>query len=281
MGRLDDLAAVCAAAGLVVIEVDGWPSRGRGGTGGHSTGGYGSGAPNHVLVHHTASGPASDGWPDVEYCTFHDDDAPLCNLYLSRDGTVYVCAGMATNCNGSGVDPCGMLEDDTMNANSLAVEAGNDGVGEVWPARQLDAYTALVDALCSGYGIPVARCHSHQEYAPGRKTDPAGPARYASGPYPFDMHAFRADVDHGTIPAPEPAPIPIPEDDEMSLLLQCADGVYAGALAVAPDDLSRILFLSTAEDYAALAATGRYGSAALSGATFERLPGAEQIDVLE
>ena len=61
-------------------------------TGPAARAGYDGGKPDHVMCHHTASRPASDGWPDVNYCTFDDDDAPLCNLYLSRDGTVYVCA---------------------------------------------------------------------------------------------------------------------------------------------------------------------------------------------
>ena len=184
---LTDLAAVVAAAGLEVVEVDGWESRARG------SGGYDAGRPTHVIVHHTASPASSDGWPDVEYCTFHDDDAPLCNLYLSRDGTVYVCAAGATNTNGAGTDPCGITPADAMNSHAVGIEAGNDGTGEPWRGLQVDAYLDLVSALCDAYGIDPAQCHAHHEWAPSRKTDPAGPSPYA-GAGPWDMDAFRADL---------------------------------------------------------------------------------------
>ena len=195
MGRwLTDLADVMRTTGYPVTEVDGWQQRSRGGAGGRQTNGYQSGAPNHVMVHHTASGPSSDGWPDVNYCTFNDDDAPLCNLYLGRTGEIWVCAAAATNCNGSGEDPCGLIGDDTMNANAIAIEAGNNGTGETWPDAQLDSYVALCAALCAAYDIDNHRIHAHFEWCPGRKFDPAGPDRYAGGGADlWDMDAFRAD----------------------------------------------------------------------------------------
>ena len=186
---LADLADVCRWAGLDVIEVDGWHHRARG------SGGYDSGRPNHVMVHHTASGAGSDGWPDVNYCTFSDEDAPLCNLYLNRGGSVWVCAGGATNTNGSGQDPCNTTADDSMNSSAIGIEAGNNGSGELWPRAQLDALLTLTRALCDHYGIPTSRVHSHQEWAPGRKVDPAGPDRYASGGGTWNMDAFRSDLE--------------------------------------------------------------------------------------
>jgi hypothetical protein len=202
-----DLADVLRAAGLDVIEVDGWPHIARG------SGGYSSGLPNHVMVHHTASGPSSDGWPDVEYMTYQADAAPLTNLYLNRAGTVWVCAGGATNTNGSGIDPCATIADDTMNASAIGIEAANDGIGERWPDAQLDAYETLCRALCAAYGIPTWRIHGHAEYAPGRKIDPAGPPRYATGADTWRMDDFRATVDQ---PTPEPRP---PEDFDMDSFL--------------------------------------------------------------
>lgn len=198
-----DLADVCRRTGYPVIEVSGWPYQARG------SGGYDSGRPNHVMVHHTASGPGSDGWPDVNYCTFGDEDAPLCNLYLSRDGTIYVCAGGATNTNGTGHDPCGVTADDSMNSSAIGIEAGNDGVGERWPDRMLDSYNRLCAELCSAYGIPTGRIHAHFEWAPQRKTDPAGPDRYASGAVPWNMASFRADC-----AGPSPSPTPDPEEGD-------------------------------------------------------------------
>jgi hypothetical protein len=188
---LTDLAAVCRGTGLAVVEVDGWQSRARG------SGGYNPGCPDHVMIHHTASPPSADGWDDVNYCTFGDEDAPLCNLYLDRAGTVYVCAAGATNTNGSGQDPCGVCPDDSMNSHAVGIEAGNDGTGERWPDTQLDAFLTVCSALCAHYAIPVSRVHGHAEWAPSRKVDPAGPARYATGAATWDLDAFRADLTAG------------------------------------------------------------------------------------
>jgi hypothetical protein len=215
---LTDLADVCRRTGRPVVQVDGWQYRARG------SGGYDGGRPNHVMVHHTASGPESDGWDDVNYCTYGDEDAPLCNLYLARDGTIYVCAAGGTNTNGSGSDPCGLINDDAMNSSAIGVEAGNDGVGEPWPERQQDAYVALCDALCAAYGIGVVQVHGHAEWT-SRKIDPAGPSRYAWDDGTWDMDEFREDVGLGSIP-PEPAPGPTPtppqegDDDMPTFIIQ-------------------------------------------------------------
>ena len=91
------------------------------------------------------------------------------------------------------------------------------------------------------------------------------------------MDAFRDDVVGEPVPYP---PEPEPEDDMRTLLIQIADGPLAGGIAVAPPDLSRLFYLSTGADYSALAGTGAYDAVSLSGATVERIPGAEQIDVL-
>jgi hypothetical protein len=195
-----------------VIEVDGWPQRARG------SGGYDGGRPNHVMIHHTASGPDSDGWPDVNYCTFGDSDAPLCNLYLARDGTIYVCAGGATNTNGSGSDPCYAIADDSMNSSAIGIEAGNGGTGEPWPADQQVAYADLCDSLCEAYGIGIAQIHGHAEWT-SRKVDPAGPSDWAEGADTWDMDAFREYVRN----EPEPEPIPPTEDDDMAFLIINSD----------------------------------------------------------
>lgn len=207
---LTDLADVCRRTGYPVIEVDGWERRARG------SGGY-NGLPTHVMAHHTASGPSSDGWSDVNYCTFGDDDAPLCNLYLSRVPEIFVCAGGATNTNGSGSDPCGLIGDDAMNSTAIGIEAGNDGVGEVWNQAQQAAYVALVAELNAAYDIAPAQCHAHFEWT-SRKVDCAGPSEWAlSGSW--NMNAFRADVEiaGGTPKPPEPTPTPTGDPDMLAL----------------------------------------------------------------
>jgi len=209
---LTDLADVCARTGFPVLALDGWQTRARG------SGGYNSGLPNHLMAHHTASGPYQDGWPDANYCTFGSGDAPLCNLYLSRVPEIYVCAAGATNTNGSGQDPCAIVADDSMNSAAIGIEAGNDGVGEPWPERMLDCYVALCRVLCDAYGIAAGSIHAHFEWT-SRKIDPAGPARYASGSASWDMDRFRGDV-AGTAPGPTPPqpPNPTPDDEEDAML---------------------------------------------------------------
>lgn len=201
---LTDLADVCRAAGLPVIEVDGWKTRAR------SSGGFLAGRPNHLMTHHTASGPAADGWPDVNYMCYSSSIKPIANLYLARAGAVYVMAAGATNTNGVGRDPCGAIPENTMNVNAIGIEGANNGTGERWPDIQQDNYVLLVAALSDAYQIPPQRVHAHFEYAPARKIDPSGPSRWSPRPTgggeanEWLMDRFRSDVAEliGTTPAP-------------------------------------------------------------------------------
>ena len=257
-----DLADVARATGYPVVEVDGWEYRARG------SGGYNAGKPDHVMVHHTASGPSSDGWPDVNYCTFSDDDAPLCNLYLSREGEIFVCAGGATNTNGSG--DCVHLSPDTMNSSAVGIEAGNNGVGEAWPPTQQDAYIALCSALCSAYGIPTAHVESHAEYAPSRKTDPAGPSRWASSGT-WAMDGFRHDIGHRPEPSPAPPVAEGEEDEDMTYIARNKD---TGSLGLVSHGGAGVTFvwIMTGDDAAAYRSIG-IETAEVSSAQFDMLAG--------
>jgi len=180
------------------------------------------------MCHHTASNPSSDGQSDVNYMVSGSDAAPVANLYLSRSGKVWVMAGGATNTNGSGSDPCGHTPTDSMNTHAIGIEAANNGVGEPWPTVQQDVYVRLVHALCDHYAIPVGRVHSHFEWAPTRKIDPAGSSRYASGSNMWNMDGFRGDVITGGTPTPPtPTPTPTPEGmDETMMFVQHGSGVW-------------------------------------------------------
>jgi hypothetical protein len=142
------------------------------------------------MVHHTAS-HASPG-SDVGYMVDRADTRPIANLYLARDGVVYVLAAGPTNTNGAGSWPG--VPDDRMNAYAVGIEAGNDGVGEPWPPAQQDAYVKAAAAICTAYRIPVGNVLAHREWAPSRKIDPAGPSRWAGPSGRWDMDAFRGDV---------------------------------------------------------------------------------------
>ena len=204
---LTDLGDVLRRAGLTVIELDGWQTRARG------SGGYDDGRPSVVMVHHTASPPSSSGEPDALYCALYDEDAPLSNLCLDRDGVWWILAAGATNTNGAG-GPLAGVPVDSMNSHAIGIEA-NGGYGDAWPAVQTNAYVAGVAALCQAYGI--GDVFAHFEWAPSRKIDPAGPSPWATGDESWNMDDFRADVDAGvpTDPGPGPGPGPEPKDDEM------------------------------------------------------------------
>ena len=160
MGRALWLADTLRAAGLVVHEVDGWQTRG-------SSTFY----PRGVVCHHTASHAGSDhpalgtvinGRPDL--------NGPLCNVLLARNGDCYIIAAGTANHAGTGG-----WRGLSGNSSVLGIEAENNGVGEPWPAHQIDAYVRLCAAMCDGGGFtPDTVCY-HREWAPTRKPDPAGP----------------------------------------------------------------------------------------------------------
>jgi len=163
--RADWLPDVLRGAGLRVVEHPGWRGRGRGLT-----------AIEGVVWHHTASGPS---WTDQRVVDLliagrTDLAGPLCQLGLRRDGTFDVIAAGRANHNGYG----------TWGNNSLGIEAYNDGVGERWPAVQVDAYDRGTAAILRHLGFGVDRMKGHRETDPRRKIDPAG----------IDMDAARARV---------------------------------------------------------------------------------------
>lgn len=182
---MTDLADVIRAAGLSVVEYEGWPTRAR------SSGGYDSGRPAVVMVHHTASDAAPAN--DAAYMCETSENRPVANLMLTRTGEVWVLAAGATNTNGKG-GPTGVCPVDSMNTYAIGVEACNDGVGEPWSDVQQDAYLTLVEALCARYGI--GQVTGHAEYAPDRKIDPAGPSRWPpiNSNKTWDMNEFRSDL---------------------------------------------------------------------------------------
>ena len=174
---LTDLADVCRAAGVTVVELAGWQDRAR------SSGGY-DGGPWAVIWHHTASN--GDGASDADYCTFGSDDAPVCNLVIGRDGVVYVCAAGATNTNGKGGPhplPGGQtIPQDGANSRVIGVELSNSGTGQTYPAPMIAAAFAVSVACSAAYGFRPDDVVTHQVWAPDRKIDPATAAA-VEGPW--------------------------------------------------------------------------------------------------
>jgi len=135
------------------------------------------------MWHHTAS--ATSPQNDANYMCFGSPDAPIANLLLARDGSVWVLAGGATNTNGKGGPfqvSKGTVPKDSMNTYAVSIEAANNGVGEAWPQAQIDAYFTLSLMLSARLGLQPSDVCTHQEYAPDRKIDPAT-ANAVQGPW--------------------------------------------------------------------------------------------------
>lgn len=171
------LADALRAGGCRVDEgiVPDWQRRG------HTDGGF---SPIGVLGHHTA-GPASGDYPSLG--TVRDGrpglPGPLANLGLTRSGVWFpVAAGRAWH---AGAGSCRWVPGNDGNGHLIGIEAESSGRGD-WTPAQLEAYPRGVAALLRDLGVGADRFIGHKEWAPGRKTDPAG--------WPGDMNGFRATV---------------------------------------------------------------------------------------
>jgi hypothetical protein len=124
----------------------------------------------------------------------------LCNWYTARNGDLYlVCAGVAWHA-GRGVKGT--------NTTLIGNEAENDGRGEPFVPRSLDAQAALNAECCREFGFGPDRCWEHKEHAPSRKVDRYG----IYGP------AWRRRVAH-ILTGPTPAPAPPPSIEEEDVIV--------------------------------------------------------------
>lgn len=176
---LTGLSRALRSAGLDVVEVSGWETRGHGPFLGLET----------IVAHHTAGPSAAADPSDYPSLRTTRDGrggtkplpGPLCNLGLGRSGRFYVIAA------GYAYHAGAVLEPRFGNRYALGIEAENDGVGEPWPTPQRTAYArgcaALILAarsgdLAGGLRFPLAaedvRAHREVCDPPGRKIDPTG-----------------------------------------------------------------------------------------------------------
>lgn len=172
---LTNLADILRGAGLNVVEVPGWRTRGHGQMSGV----------RGVLWHHTAtSAKAAGDYPSQNIVTNGRSDlpGPLCNLGLGRSGTWYVVAAGLAYHAGSGSYP-GVGTNG--NGYLIGIEAEHPGTaGNPWPPAQIDSYRRGTAALLKAFGLGADRCIGHKEWAPSRKIDPYG----------LDMNAERRFV---------------------------------------------------------------------------------------
>lgn len=219
------------AAGVGVVEVDGWQSRAR------SSGGFDGDRPWVVMWHHTAS--VTDPWNDVNYIVNGSPDKPISNLLLARDGLVYVCAAGATNTNGKGyafAATKGTVPNDQMNTHAVSIEIANNGTGEAYSQQQIDAAFLISVTLTRQLGLAPGDVCNHTTWAPDRKIDPAR-AEAVQGPWrPRSINSSgswnQLDVVNECIeragypqPGPDPGPpVPFPKGDDMLVVTLDANG---------------------------------------------------------
>src|SRR5699024_8611085 len=119
---------------------------------------------------HPSLGVVTNGRPGLS--------GPLSQLFLSRNGTVYIVAG------GRAYHAGRVSSSRYSNSHSIGIEAEATGVDK-WPDGQIEAYAKLCKALIKEFKLPVSRVVGHKEAAVprGRKIDPN-----------FNMDQFRGKV---------------------------------------------------------------------------------------
>ena len=177
---LTGLARVARKTGYPVVEVGGWKRRGFRG--------MPQGAVKGLVCHHTAHGRGNKlNAPSLNIVTHGRPGlaGPLSHYVLGRDGTIYVVA--AGHCNHAGRVKQGWQS----NSNTIGIEAENDGLGQAWPAAQIDAYAKLCRALIDEFKLSTARVVGHKEISLDGKIDPnfSAPA--------LSMNDFRSLVAQG------------------------------------------------------------------------------------
>lgn len=201
---LGSLPQVLRDAGLNVQTWQGWETRSR------SSGGYDK--VWAIGVHHDAISTGTSLNTRCRNAWESSPDRPIGAMWLHTDGTYMVGAAGATNTQGKGGPynvSKGTIPLDAGNRYMLSIEASNNGVGEVWPAVQQDAYRRGCAALCRWLGLdPNRDVVAHFEWTT-RKIDPAGNSDYAVGGAKWNMGRFRQDIARIGAPVPpDPSPTP-------------------------------------------------------------------------
>lgn len=171
------------AAGLTVVEVDGWRTHGSDawkpeGVIFHATADKARTAEGDRLDDAGAIGVIRTGRPGL--------DGPIATAYVNRDGVWYVIA--SGRCNTARVGWAGPLKG-LGNSRIIGIEAENDNRGEPWPSEQLRSLRIGLRAVLAGIGQPVSRLAGHKEHQPS--PGPPGETSTKTDPYGIDMAAFR------------------------------------------------------------------------------------------
>ncbi|MET7395629.1 N-acetylmuramoyl-L-alanine amidase [Dactylosporangium sp. NPDC005572] len=204
--RLTWLADVLRAAGVDVVEVAGWKTRGS------DTYGPIRGVIYHGTADKANSGPA-DARDDAGAIAVIRDgrpglSGPIAAAYVNREGVWHIIA--AGRCNTVKTGWAGPLKG-VGNTNVLGVEAENDDRGEPWPPEQLASLRLGFAAILRQLGLPAAKLAGHKEHQPGEKVDPNG----------IDMDQFRREVAAALAGQPKQATgKPAVQEDDVSALMR-------------------------------------------------------------
>lgn len=186
---LTDMADVLRSAGLSVVELPGWKTRGE----------PGSFNPLGLLLHHDGMGLGFDSLPEndmnvPQYMARNGVNGS--QLWVSRTGVwVVLAAGLKWHAGTGG--GYGDIPANAGNARTIGVETDHT-FGNPWPKVQLDSINIGSRALARHYGFKASNCAGHKEYAAGRKPDPES----------FDLNAWRKFIGGAATPAPAPQPAP-------------------------------------------------------------------------
>jgi hypothetical protein len=186
---------ILRAAGLPVREVSGWRSRGRPPSGNPGDPAYPAATRfAGIGLHHTAGHNDLDvivgGRPGIP--------GPLANLYLARDGHVYVVAAGRANHFGPGAREVydrtrrdraplgdaarlGLRDSIVGNGVYIGIEVENFGTAaDPYPSVQIDHLERACAAICRSQRWTASRCVQHREWT-RRKIDMSyrGPLREA------------------------------------------------------------------------------------------------------
>ncbi|QDG90693.1 LysM peptidoglycan-binding domain-containing protein [Pseudarthrobacter sp. NIBRBAC000502770] len=229
---LSNLANVLRAAGISVVEIDGWQNRGYFGRDLADVRG--------VLWHHTAAGRGSfsyDDAPSLNICTYGRSDlaGPLCHIVLGRSGTAYITAAGLANHAGAGSAPG--IPTDAGNYYFIGIEMESSGVAPFdWTDAQLAAVPLIGAALERAYLFDQAEDDrpqlGHKEYSSQGKIDPAG--------WPGDCDGLRDTVNAILNGAPVALPAAVQPVRYQSTLDTARPGGYEECIVDPDDSLSRI-----------------------------------------
>lgn len=168
---LHDLPAALQNRGLEVEFQPNWETRSR------SSGGL-----EEILgvgTHHDAFPAGFDFERRCAYAWYNAAARPIGNAFIRKNGVIRFGAAGATNTQGRSerdhVMSKGIIPQSKGNLYMISYEAENNGVGEIWPEEQLEAYELACAATCDLYDLnPVTDILHHWQYTT-RKIDPFGP----------------------------------------------------------------------------------------------------------